>query len=53
MDRGLYHCTGGGDQKHPKGKKKCKMAKWLCEEALQIAEERREEKGKRGRERYN
>ena len=29
----------------PKGKK-CKKAKWLSEEALQIAEERREAKGK-------
>ena len=29
----------------PKGKK-CKMAKWLSEEALQIAEKRREVKGK-------
>ena len=27
-------------------KKKCKKAKWLFEEALQIAVERREEKGK-------
>ena len=27
-------------------KKKCKEAKWLSEEALQIAEERREAKGK-------
>ena len=27
-------------------KKKCKKAKWLPEEALQIAEKRREEKGK-------
>ena len=27
-------------------KKKCKKAKWLCEEALQIAEEQREVKGK-------
>ena len=27
-------------------KKKCKKAKWLSEEALQIAEESREEKGK-------
>ena len=33
-------------------KKKCKKAKWLCEEALQIAEERREAKGKEERERY-
>ena len=27
-------------------KKKCKKAKWLSEEVLQIAEKRREEKGK-------
>ena len=27
-------------------KKKCRMAKWLSEEALQIAEKRREAKGK-------
>ena len=27
-------------------KKKCKKAKWLSEEALQIAEKRREEKSK-------
>ena len=27
-------------------KKKCKKAKWVSEEALQIAEKRREEKGK-------
>ena len=33
-------------------KKKCNMAKWLSEEALQIAEERREAKGKGERERY-
>ena len=33
-------------------KKKCKDAKWLSEEALQIAEERREAKGKGERERY-
>ena len=30
-------------------KKKCKKAKWLSEEALQIAEERREAKGKEKR----
>ena len=34
-------------------KKKCKKAKWLSGEALKIAEERREAKGKRERERYN
>ena len=33
-------------------KKKCKKAKWLSEEALQIAENRREEKGKGEKERY-
>ena len=33
-------------------KKKCKKAKWLTEEALQIAEEKKEEKGKRERQRY-
>ena len=33
-------------------KKKCKKAKWLSEEALQTAEERREGKGKGERERY-
>ena len=33
-------------------KKKCKTAEWLSEEASQIAEERREAKGKGQRERY-
>ena len=33
-------------------KKKCKKAKWLSEEALQIAERRREAKGKGEKERY-
>ena len=33
-------------------KKKCKKARWVSEEALQIAEERREGKVKRGREIY-
>ena len=33
-------------------KKKCKKAKWLSEEALQIPEKRRESKGKREKERY-
>ena len=32
--------------------KKCKKAKWLSEEALQIAEKRREAKGKGEKERY-
>ena len=34
-------------------KKKCKKAKWLSDEALQIAEKRREAKGKGEKERYN
>ena len=33
-------------------KKKCEKAKWLSEEALQIAEKRREAKGKGEKERY-
>ena len=33
-------------------KKNCKKAKWLSEEALQIAEKRREAKGKGEKERY-
>ena len=33
-------------------KKKCRKAKWLSEEALQIAEKRREVNGKGEKERY-
>ena len=33
-------------------KKKCKKAKWLSEDALQITVKRREAKGKGGKERY-
>ena len=33
-------------------KKKCKKAKWLSEEGLQIAEKRREAKDKSAKERY-
>jgi len=51
MDRVLKHCTGGSDQTISK-EKKCKKAKWLSEEALQIAEKRREVKGKGEREQY-
>ena len=51
MDGGLWHYTGGSDQDIPK-KKRCKKAKWLSEEALQIAEERTEVKGKGEKERY-
>ena len=41
----------GGTKTVPK-KKKCKKAKWLSEEALQIAVKRREVKGKGEKERY-
>ena len=37
-------CTGGSDQDHCQ--EKCKKAKWLSEEALQVAEKRTEAKGK-------
>ena len=33
-------------------KNKCKKAKWLSEEALQITEKRKEVKGKGGKKRY-
>ena len=39
-------------QKKKKKKKTCKKAKWLSEEALQIAVKRREVKGKGEKERY-
>ena len=51
MDRGLWHCTGGSDQDHPQ-EKEYKKAKWLSEETLQVAEKRREAKGKGEKERY-
>ena len=51
MDGGLWHCTEAGIKTIPK-KKKCKKAKWLSEVALQIAEKRREAKGKGEKERY-
>ena len=50
MDGGLWHCTGGSDQDHPQ-EKEPEKAKWLSEEALQIAEEKREVKGKGEKER--
>ena len=51
MIGGLLHCAGGGDKTIPK-KQKCKKAKWLPEENLQIAQKRREAKGKGEKERY-
>ena len=44
--------SGDTDQDIPK-KKKCKKAKWLTEEAFQIAVKRREAKSKGEKERYS
>ena len=41
MDRGSWHCIGGRDQDHAQ-EKEMQKAKWLSEEALQIAVNRRE-----------
>ena len=43
--------SGGSDQDYPQ-EKEMKKAKWLSEEALQIAEKRREATGKGEKERY-
>ena len=52
MDGGSCHCTGDRDQDHPQ-EKKCKKAKWLSEETLQITVKRREVKSKGKKERYS
>ena len=49
MDGGSQHCTGGRDQDHHQEKE---IQGLLSEEALQIAEKRREVKGKGEKERY-
>ena len=46
MNGGSQHCTRGSDQTMSK-KKKCKMAKWFPEDALQIAEKKQKAKEKR------
>ena len=51
MDGSSCHCRGDRDQDDPK-KKKCKKAKLLSEEALQIAMKIRETKSKGEKERY-
>ena len=51
MDGGSWHCTGDRDKTIPM-EKKCKKAKWLSEEALQIAVKRREVKSRGEKERY-
>ena len=49
MDGGSWHCTTCSNQNYPQ--EKCKKAKCLCEEALQIAG-KREAKVKGEKERY-
>ena len=51
MDRGLWHCTRGSDQDHPQEKEmqKGKIVVWG---GLQIAEKRKEAKGKGEKEGY-
>ena len=51
MNGGLLQCTGGSDQDHLQ-EKEMKKSKWLSEEALQIAEKRKEVKGKEEKEKY-
>ena len=51
MDRGSYTVQEAVIKTIPK-KKKCAKAKWLSEEALQIAEKRSEAKGKEEKEKY-
>ena len=51
MDEGSRHSIGDRDQDHLK-EREIQKAKWLSEEALQIAVRRREAKTKGERERY-
>ena len=51
MDKDLWHCTQEVIKIIPK-ENKCKKKKWLSEEALQIAEKRKEAQGKGEKERY-
>ena len=44
MDKGSHHFTGSNDQNHPK-EKEMQERKVLSENALQVAEKRREAKG--------
>ena len=52
MDGGSWPCIGGSDQDHSSQEKEVQKAKWLSKEALQIAVERREAKGKGEKESY-
>ena len=50
MDGSSWHGTGGKDQDDlKKKKKKLKKAKWLSEEALQIAVKRSERQRRKGK----
>ena len=51
MDGGSRHCTKDRNQDHPQ-EKEMQKAKWLSEDALQIAVKRREAKGKGKKERH-
>ena len=51
MDGGSWHCIGGHDQNHPQ-QKEMQKGKTVVKEGLQIAEKRREVKGKGEKERY-
>ena len=48
MDRGSWHSTGGSFEDHPQ-EKEIKQAKWLSEEALQIAEKRSKRQRRKGK----
>ena len=52
MDGGSWHCIRSSDQNNPQEKEMQKKAKWLSEEAWQIAEKKREDTGKGEKERY-
>ena len=49
MDRNLLHCTGVRDQEYPQEKEMQKDKMVVSEEALQIAEKRREVEDKEKR----
>ena len=52
MNGGSQHCTGSSDQDHPQ-EKEMQKGRMVSEEALQIAEKRREAKGKGQKEKYS
>ena len=51
MHGGSWHCARGSDQDNPQ-EKEMQKGKWLSDKGLQIAEQRREAKGKAEKERY-